>query len=515
MEVVMGRVNLAKAAGVVIFITILSKVFGFFRTILIASSFGTTIESDAYVVSLTIPLIIYSVIGAAVNTTFIPLLSRNLTQKGKDEMIKFANNVMNILFLFSVAFFLLGFVLSPQIVRIIAHGFYGEKYNLTIKLTRISMFNILALSMTAAFMSILQTLNEFKAPAMVGIALDLPIIIYLILGAKFGIVGLSIATLLGYTMQFIIQIPYLIKHGYKYSYNIDFKDPQVKEMLYLIMPILIGTTVNQINSIIDKTMASSLPTGNISAYNFAINVNSMLYGVFVASIVMVIYPAISREGANKAYDNMKIFIHKGIVSILLIMVPAAVGLFVLKVDILTIFFKRGMFNDNSLNLTAYALSFLLLGLPFYGVRDVFNRAFYGINDTKTPMLNGIVGVLLNIILNLILVRFLGIGGLAFATSISAITTSILLGIALSKRIGGVGGKRIFKSFSKITLAAIIMGLCVFALDSFLKLYLKGFIGMAINLVLSVITGILVYFIVLKILKLEELDDALKLVLRKK
>ncbi|KRQ87436.1 putative peptidoglycan biosynthesis protein MurJ [Caloramator mitchellensis] len=511
----MKGVNLAKAAGIVMFITIMSKVLGFFRTMLLASSFGTTMQSDAYVVSLTIPLIIYSVIGAAVNTTFIPILSRSLTQRGKEDMIQFANNIMNILFLISIIIFGVGFLLSPQIVRVIAHGFSGEKFNLTVALTRISMFNVLALSMTAGFMSILQSLNEFKAPAMVGIALDLPIILYLILGAKYGIYGLSVATLIGYTMQFVIQIPYLLKHDYKYKFFIDLKDTRVKEMLYLILPILIGTTVNQINSIVDKTMASSLPNGNISAYNFAINVNSMLYGVFVASIIMVIYPAISREGANKAYDNMKVFIHKGITSILLIMVPAAVGLFVLRYDVLTIFFKRGLFNEDSVNLTAYALAFLLLGLPFYGVRDIFNRAFYGLNDTKTPMINGIFGVALNITLNLLFVRYLGIGGLALATSMSAILTSILLGMALSRRINGVQGRKILIALLKISLSAFMMGFAVKGVEIGLKFIFTGLIGMVLTLGIAVLTGIFVYFISLIVLKLEELDDALNMILKRK
>lgn len=230
----MKRDKLVKAAGVVMVISMASRVMGFVRDVLIASAFGASNSSDAYFMSLTIPNLLFNLFGLAITTTFIPLLSESYNREGKEGMFKFANSIMNILMLISIVLCVMGWIFTKEIVAVIAPGFTGERYNLVIFLTKISMINILFLSLNSGYTAVLQTLDDFVAPALVGIVMNIPIITYILIGNHHGIVGLTAATMLGNGLQIVIQIPWLIRNKYKYSFKIDFKDTKIKKCLCLL-----------------------------------------------------------------------------------------------------------------------------------------------------------------------------------------------------------------------------------------------------------------------------------------
>ena len=225
----MSRTKLARAATIIMIFTLISKVIGFLRDSLVASTFGATYVTDAYNMAISIPEILFAIVSLAITTTFIPILSESLEQQGKKSMFKFSNNIMNILVLTSLVLTVLGWIFSPQLVAVIAPKFTGKTYTLTVLLVKISILNIGFMTINACFNAVLQTLDDFTSPALVGIIMNLPIIIYILLGAKGGVLGLTIANVIGNGFKILVQVPWLIKNGYRYNFFIDIKDRQNKE----------------------------------------------------------------------------------------------------------------------------------------------------------------------------------------------------------------------------------------------------------------------------------------------
>ncbi len=502
----MGKGKLAKAASIVMVLTLVSKVIGFLRDILIASTFGATYITDAYNVALTISDILFALFSLAIMTTFIPLLSETYKNKGKKEMFLFANNIMNILVIILTVLSLLGWAFTPQLVHLIAPRFTGEAYNLTVTLTAITIFNIIFMGITGGYNSILQVLEDFTSPALVGIMLNLPIILYILMGATGGVIGLTIATLAGNILKVVVQLPSLIKHGYRPRYALNIRDTRVHKMVYLLLPVIIGAGSNQINAIVDRMVASGLPEGSISSLNYASKITDVVYVTFATAIVTVIYPYLSREGTSESYVQFKQYIIKAVNSISLIMIPCCVGLIILSTPLVNILFKHGKFDDRAVYMTSLSLIYFCVGLPFYGIRDVFNRALYALNDTKTSTINGVIGVVINIILNLTIVRFIGLRGIALSTSIAAIVCAFLLANSLRRKIGGINGREILKSTFKIAAASLIMGIVVYGVYYLISAQIAGTRGILTGTVVSTMAGILIYLVSLILLKVEEVHE---------
>jgi len=504
----MSKTKMARAASLIMIITVISKGIGFLRDMLVASSFGATYQTDAYNMAITIPEILFAIFSLAITTTFIPILSDTYKNKGKEDMFHFSNNIMNILIVITLGLSVLGWVFSPQLVSFIAPKFTGKTYDLTVVLIKISVINLVFMAINGAYTAVLQTLDDFTSPALVGIIMNLPIIIYILIGAKGGVIGLTIATVMGNFLKVLIQLPWLFKHGYKYELYIDYKDSRIRKLLMLIAPVIIGAGANQLNAIINTNMGSGLPQGSISALNYSGRITDVVIVTFAASIVTVVYPALAREGSAKNYDQFRIYISKAVNNITLIMMPCTVGLIILSIPTITILLKHGVFDDNAVRMTSIALIAYSVGIPFYGVRDVFNRGLYALKDTKTSTINGLIGIGINISLNLILVPVLGLGGLALSTSIAAIACAFLLANSLRKKIGNINGKEIIKTTSKIIVASAVMGIAVYFSYYLLINAIGGGTGLIIGYISSILVGIAVYFLMLLVLKVEELNVVL-------
>lgn len=510
----MNKNTIVKTTSIVMIISFLSRIIGVLRDTLIASSFGATLKTDAYNTSLVIPNMIFGLFGLAITTTFIPILAQTLKEKGKEEMFDFANSIMNVLLVISLIFTLLGLIFTPQLVSLIANKYTGEKKELAIFLTRISIINILFLSLNSGYNAILQTLDEFTAPALVGIFMNIPILIYILMGNKFGIEGLLIATILGNGIQILVQIPWLVKHKYKYKLFINLNDSKIKKMMILISPVIIGTGVNQINSLVQSRMASGLIDGSITAIDISNKLNGMIYFTFAASIVTVIYPSLSKAGTSTDRSVFKEQICTAVNYINIIMIPAAIGLLVLRIPIISLLFKHGNFDEKAVNMTAYALLFLSSGMIFWGLRDVFSRAFYAIQDTKTPMINGVIGVFVNIIFSVVLVKSMGIGGLTLATTISAAVSCALLIVSLRKKIGYLNGIDMLICCIKILFASTIMGIGVYFINKFISSLIIGMKGQILSIAICIIAGSILYVIILSLLKVKEFSMIMNSILSK-
>lgn len=312
----------------------------------------------------------------------------------------------------------------------------------------------------------------------------------------------------------VIHIPTYIKLGYKYKFMIDFKHKAIRKMMKLIVPVLIGSSITQVNFLVDRAFASSLGEGGISTLNFANKLNLFVYGVFGTAISTVVYTELSRKSAKEDIKEYERIITRSINTINLIMIPATVGMIVLRAPLIDIVFKHGAFDNNAAKLTATALVCYAPAMIVYGIRDVMNRAFYSIKDTRTPMINSAMGVVVNIIFNVILVRYMGIKGLALATTTAAIVTSILLLVSFKKKTR-FNYRYITITFIKIVIASLIMGVIILAINRGLnKILGVGVMYNLINLAFSTLAGIIIYSIGIATFNVEEYNCLMRKIILK-
>lgn len=506
----MKKSSLIKNSSILVLLTVISKITGFLRDLLIAASFGTTYETDAYNIALTVPVLAFALIGVSIKTIFIPIFVRQLEENDKSYMFKAANKVLNILIILGFIMFSILEVSAGKVVSILAPDIKEETYILAVNLTKICMVNLFFLSLYSVFNALLQSLQEFIPAALIGIVINVPIIIYILLKNEHGIFELVFVTVLGYLLQVVIQVPWLIKHKYKYTFIIDFRDKMFKKLPLLLVPVAIGTGINQINTLVDQIMASSLQEGSISAINLSDKVNTLAYGIFASAIVTAVYPVLAMEVNN--IKKFKYYITKSICNISLITIPTAVATMVLSNEIISILFKRGVFNVNSVEMTSTSLFFLSIGVIFYGIRDIVNRAFYSMQDTKSPMKNSFIGLVFNIILDILLIKPLGIGGLSLATSLSSAAIAIFLFRTLSKKIGTIMEKKYVNDMIKMFLSSAFMGIIIY----FTKNYIMNFDNrfLFINFIILIILGVLSYIIFLKLVHTITLEENINIFLKK-
>lgn len=497
--------KVAKATIGLMIAIMLGKVLGFARELVLASTYGAGAYSDAYIIALNIPMVIFVAIGQSIGTTFIPLYHDINANLGEEKSIKFTNNIFNIVTIVCIVFGILGIVFAEPLVKLFAMGFQGETQKIAVGFTRIMVMGVLFIGLSNLMTSFLQVKNNFTIPGLASIPRNVVIIISMILSVKYGPSVLAWGTLAGFAIEFLYQVPFAYKKGYRYKKYLNLKDEHLKKMIWLLGPVFIGVAVNQVNAMVDRTLASTLVEGSISALNYANKLNNFVMGVFITSIASVIYPMLSKLSADSDKEKFTESVVTSVNSIVLLVLPISVGAIVLANPIVKILFQRGAFDSSATEMTAIALVFYSIGLVAFGLRDVLGKVFYSLQDTKTPMINGAIAMVMNIILNIILVKIMGHAGLAFATSISAILCIFMLFGSLKKKIGYFGQDQMIKTTVKSLGAALVMGLVTYLMHEILcDILNNGFIYDVINLGLSVITGAISYGVIVIRLNISEI-----------
>ncbi|MEG1131285.1 MAG: murein biosynthesis integral membrane protein MurJ [Romboutsia sp.] len=509
--------KVAKAALGLMIATLIAKVLGFARELTLASVYGASGTSDAFLVAMNIPAVIFLAIGASLDTAFIPLYHDIIENNGKEESNKFTNNVLNAVTIICLGFSVLGIIFTPQIVKLFAVGFKGEVFNQAVYFTRVMLMGLAFLGISYIMTAYLQVKDNFVIPGLMSVPNNIIVIISIVLSATINIHLLPWGALLGLFLQFLFQLPYARKEGFKYKFFVDFKDKHLKRLLWLVVPVLIGVAVNQVSTIVDRTIASTLAEGSISALNYATKLNQFVMGMFIVSISSVIYPVLSKLSTKNNKEEFNKSIKTSVNVVTLLVIPISAGAMILANPIVKILFQRGEFDARATQMTALALVFYSIGMIGFGLRDIIGKVFYSLQDTKTPMKNGILTILLNIVLNLLFVKFtnMGVAGLAFATSISAIVTIILLFISLRKKIGPFGGKSIIMVIIKSIFSAGVMSIVtLFVFNNLSSMLGTGSINELISLSVSVGCGAITYGLCIMILKVEETEMIFDIIRRK-
>lgn len=508
--------KIAKSTVIIILFSLGSKFLGFIREVLIASKFGSGMETDTFFVAITATTLVSNLVINTIKTVFIPILSEIDCREGHKGKVYHTNNMINIISMITVILVVVGWITTPVIVKLLAKGFYDEQYRLAKKLVRIGLPMIIISGTVGALTGFLQSEEIHKSSAAIGIPSNLVYIFYLsFLSSNFGIKGLMVAAVVAVLSQLLIQLPESKEAGYSYKFIFDVNDKYIIKLLHLSIPVLIGVAINDLNAIVDRTIASSLVSGSISALSYASKLNGLILGVFISAITTVIFPLLAKESNNDNIEGMKRIISIGVNIICLISIPASVGLIVLSRPIVQIAFQRGEFDANATIMTSQALVFYSIGLVSMAMRLLLNRVFYSLQDTKTPMINGAISVGVNIFLNLILVQFMGHAGLAFATSIATTIATILMFYSLKKKIGSLGTLLYIKCGLKVGLASAIMGLIAYVV--YHKLYTAlgvSKLNNLISLLVAVGIGIMVYGILCYIFGIKEVKELVDKVKKK-
>lgn len=499
--------KIAKATLGIMIVTMLSKVLGLVREMVLGAYYSVGDYSQIYLMSMNIVLTLFTIIASAVVTTFIPLYLENYNLGEDEQGNKFTNNIINIVIIICTLIIILGLIFTDKLVSIFAPGYEGDKFLMTVKFTRIVLSGGLFISLTRIMSSFLQAKEKFTVSSISGIPFNIIIIISIILSSKYNIYILPIGVLLAMISQYIFQFIFASKNGYKYKTVLNINDEYVKKMIVLLGPVLIGVVFNQINTIIDKSIATTIGNGSgVSALTYANRLNGFVMGLFITSIASVIYPILSNYSSSDNKEGFNTSIVKSVNGVLLLVIPVSIGAIVLSKPIVRILFQRGAFDETATNMTSIALIFYSFGMVAFGLKDILGKVFYSIQDTKTPVINGIISVIINIILNIILSKVMGYAGLAFATSIATTICIFLLFNSLKKRIGDFGQSKIISVTIKSILSAILMGVFVhFTYKFVLSILGSGFVGDFISLSISVLVGVIVYGISIILLKVEEVS----------
>jgi len=440
-----------KSASVISALTVLSRITGFARDVLLADLFGTQAAAQAFFVAFKIPNAFRDIMGeGAGNAAFVPVFCECIQKRPKADFLKLVNSLLRVVIGISILLVIAGIVFSPAIVRLVAPGFSNDiaKFGLTIKLNRI-LFPYLALITLSAFMmSVSNSLKSFAAPAFSSVVFNIVFILGIFFITRFAVpepvAALCVAVLVAAAAQVLFQFPTLWKMGIDFRkggiFAKIFKEPAIRRVGRLIMPRIVGTSIYQLNIFVDTIVASFaflVGDGAIAAIYYANRIIQLPFSIFGVALSNAALPNMSANSADQAIEKFKTTLLFCLRAVFLGVIPLTVGILVFAQPLVQVIFQRGSFDAYSTNITAFAVFFYAFGLVSYvGVRFL-SHAFYALQDTMTPVKVSVVGFLMNVILIFIFVfvfRF-QISGLALASSISATVNFYLLYRALNKRIG--------------------------------------------------------------------------------
>ena len=504
--------QITRSAGLVGSLTFLSRIAGYARDVVIAYFFGATATTDAFWVAFRIPNLLRRLFAeGSLTISFIPVFTQYLETKSKGEAKKVSDAVFTILVFLLILISIGGILLSPYIIKLFAAGFDNSTFDLAVSLNRIMFPYILFISLTALSMGVLNSLRHFFAPAISPVILNICIIIgvlFLYKNFNIPIYAAAVGVLAGGVLQLVFQLPFLYGRGFLFSFRKQVRHPAVKKIGLLIIPQLFGVAVYNLNILVNTQYASFMTEGTISYLYFAERLIEFPLGIIAVSIATVLLPSLSSHVAKKEFDKFKETYSFTLRLMFFILIPALVGLIVLRVPICNLLYQRGEFDYAATIFTSQALLGYAVGLWAVGGIRITAPAFYSMQDTKTPVIIAFIAFIANAILGYVLGFTFGYKhtGLALASSISSIINFLLLFYLIERRVGNINIKSIVTLLVKLTAISAVMGVLVWRVS---KLTLWSESAFAIEkvgvLAASVVIAVVVYFLLAKLLKIEEAD----------
>lgn len=464
MERLLNR--LKQSSVILILVIIFSKVIGMARDVVLAKYYGTTNISDAYLVAMSVPTLLFYFIGHALSTAFLPMYSKIRATQGESAGITYANNLIYC----AVAFcsIILGVLLVfPQyVIRVFAAGFDTDTLELTTRLIRISSSSIYIMTLIYVWSGFLQANNNFIVPAAISLPRNIIIMLSIIMASLTdNVIMLGLGILFAYVAELVFLLPFVFKCGYYIRPFTKADNSNLRETLNLVFPIVIGVGVSQVNKIVDKSIASTIVVGGISALSYAAVLNNAIQEILVTGIITILFAKCAAWVAEGRDDLVSEKLQDTIQIELFLLIPASTGIITLAEEIVACILSRGQFNAISLNLTTLCLQGYTIGLVFLAIRDTQIKILYAYKDTKLATTSSIAAIVVNIVMDIVLSKLWGIMGLAVATSVAAIFQCAILWHPLKNKVGKLELRKLILTVSKSLIASfsMVLGIGLFRL----------------------------------------------------
>lgn len=513
--------RLAASAGVIGAATLASRLLGLVRDQLLAYLFGAGNAMDAFNVAIRVPNLLRDLFAeGAMSAAFVPTFTRRLAHEGRAAAWRLGTQLLNALAVVTGALVLAGILFAEPLARALAGSYAAVpgKLELTAQLTRLVLPILTLVAVAAAMMGMLNSLNRFFVPALspamynVGIIAGSALLVPLMPGLGLDpIVAVAAGALLGAVGQVALQVPALYREGFRYRPLLDPRDPGLRAILRLMGPGTLAGAAVQINLLVNLVLATGQGTGAVSWLGYAFRVMYLPIGLFGVSIASAALPVVSRHAARDDTEAIRDTVSQALRLMLIVNVPALVGLIVLADPIVALIFERGSFTAADTAATAAALRWYALGLTGYSAVRIAVHCFYALGSSRVPTAVSIGAVALNVGLNLALVRVMGYRGLALGASIAALANAVTLLALLRRRLRGLDLPRVLLVLARIAAASAAMGAAAWWLHGRLAAPWDGggFLPRPVPVAGAVAGGVLVLILAARLLRIRELDQALR------
>jgi putative peptidoglycan lipid II flippase len=515
-----GRV-LATASLILTVAALASRLLGWVRLLVIGSQFGASRELDAYFAAFRIPDAIFQlVVAGALSAALIPVFSGYRARDQESEAWRLASSVINLVVIALAGLSLVMAILAPVLVPVVTPGFDAPTTELTVRMTRVMLISPVLIGMGAVVSGILNSYQRFAVPALAPLAYNLAIILAaIVLAPIMGIEGLAVGVAVGSLAHLVIQLPALGRVGQRYDLTIGLSHPGVRKVVWLMGPRMLGLAAGQLNFIVSTVLASGLPEGSITAYNYAFQLSQIPVGVLGVSVAVALFPTLSRDAALGRLPAIRRQVAGSLRILIFLAAPLTAAMIVLAGPIASVFFQYGLFSERSAERTAGALVFFAIGLTGHIVVHLLTRAFYAMQDTRTPVLWAVIAVAINVPLMAWLVGPMGIQGLALALSITALLEVVGLLWALHRRIESIEEGQVLRSAARCAVAAGAAALLMLGGLTVVQGSVPGLLdnGLGRLAVLAALTaaGFAIYVLVASALRAPELAQMRSLLARRR
>ena len=502
--------QIARAASLVTAALVISSLTGLLRQILVARAFGTSDAMGAFIAANRISeTLFYLVAGGALGSAFIPTFTSLLAREKRQDAWRLASSIFNLILIITILLAGLAAVYAPQLIRyVLAPGFADNpaKEALAISLTRLMLPSAVLFALSGLVMGILNSRQRFFIPALTPAMYQLGMIFgVVVLSPKLGIFGLAWGVVIGAAGHLVLQLPLLFRQGGSYSPTLGLRSPDVREVARLMGPRLMGVAVVQLNFWINVRLASMQPDGSVTAIQMAFTLMLMPQAAIAQSIATAALPTFSAQVARNKLQEMRHSLASSIRGILLLSLPASLGLILLREPIVALVFQRGEFTPADTKLVAWALLWYAAGFMGHAMVEILSRSFYALHDTRTPVLVGVAAMSLNVAFSYLFSflfhswGWMPHGGLALANSLATALEMVGLILIMRIRLGSLEGSLVWSGFGKALIAGGVMSGAIWVWSS-LGWNLPGWAFTLGGILLALI----VYGAGLAILKTEEL-----------
>ena len=508
-----GSLNLLKSAGLIIIVILLSKIAGFLRDIIVANYYGASIVSDAYFYAYQIPalaIVILGGMGGPFHSATVSVFSKiinNFNSKPQPEVKKLFNTYETFSILIFGIIALICFFFPQEVMNVIISQAPQDLSELAAQHLKIMSPVILVGALLGLYYGILVTYNKFLLPNIAPSMLSFGVIATLLISRGDGTgYYLALGTTIGALLQLLLQAPVVMKLGYTFKPCFDFfHNKNFNDILELLMPAFLSSTIGQIGIYVDIFFASGLPAGQWTAYGYANRIFQFPVGLMLSALLVPLFPLFSRLVAQKKFDEVRHYFNKGVGSLILVGAFMMVFIFVSRIDLISVALERGAFDSQATMLVADVLFVVSLSIIPYMFRDSITRLYYSFNDSKTPFYIAMGSILLKLIFNSIFTKPFGIYGIALSTVLITLINGTLLAILIRKKIS-IGYKKFFGQIGKILISALFAFIIGYILNDRLKFLEVMFILKIIKVFIIFIfmTGVYVGFC--HLFKVEYLED---------